>query len=72
MQPYERLDMRLNKSFVMKRLQATLFAELINATNYTNKRFDQIRSFDSRTGKVNLSFDSTIPILPSVGVVFDF
>ena len=72
MQPYERLDMRLNKSFVLKRFQATLFAEVINVKNYGNKRFDQIRSFDARTGKANLAFDQTIPILPSAGVVFDF
>ena len=41
MQPYERLDMRLNKSFVRKLFQANLFAEVINVTNHGNRRFDK-------------------------------
>ncbi len=69
---YQRLDLRVNKAFVLKHFQATLFAEVINVTNYSNKRFDSLRSFDARTGRATLAFDQTIPILPSAGVVFDF
>ena len=51
---YQRLDLRVNKAFVLKHFQATLFAEVINVTNYSNKRFDSLRSFDARTGRATL------------------
>ena len=57
---------------MLEHFQATLFAEVINMTNYSNKRFDSLRSFDARTDRATLAFDKTIPILPSAGVVFDF
>ncbi|MBY0502341.1 MAG: TonB-dependent receptor [Bryobacteraceae bacterium] len=69
---YQRTDLRLNKAFVRKRYQATLFAEVVNVTNRRNLRVDETQSFDARTRRVFVRLERTFPILPSAGVVFDF
>ena len=69
---FQRLDLRINKAFVRKYFQATLFAEVVNATDRGNRRFDQLRSFDARTGKASIAYDQTFPVLPVAGLVIDF
>ena len=69
---YQRADFRINKAFIRNWGQLTLFAEVINLTNRENIRFDDIRSYDTRTGAARLSCDTMFPILPSVGLVVDF
>jgi len=69
---YQRTDVRVNKSFVRKRYQFTLFAEVINLTNRNNLRFDDYGNIDPRTGRARLFLKRTFPILPSAGIVFDF
>lgn len=69
---YQRTDVRINKSFVRKRYQFTLFAEVINLTNRNNLRFDDYGGIDTRTGRARLFLNRTFPILPSAGIVFDF
>jgi hypothetical protein len=69
---YQRVDFRINKAFLRSWGQLTLFAEVINLTNHENVRFDDLRSYDPRTGAARLSFDTMFPILPSVGLVIDF
>jgi TonB dependent receptor-like, beta-barrel/HTH-like domain len=53
---YQRADFRINKAFLRSWGQLTLFAEVINLTNHENVRFDDLRSYDARTGAARLSF----------------
>jgi hypothetical protein len=69
---YQRTDVRINKLFVRKRFQLTLFAEVINLTNRSNIRFDDAGGFDARTGRARPQLERSFPILPSAGIVIDF
>jgi hypothetical protein len=69
---YQRVDLRINKAFIRKWGQVTLFAEAINMTNRDNVRFDDLNGYDVRTGIARLSFERMFPVLPSAGVVIDF
>jgi hypothetical protein len=69
---YQRIDARINKAFLRTWGQITLFAEVINVTNRDNVRFDDLNSFDPRTRRASLSFETMFPVLPSAGVVIDF
>ncbi|HMF99432.1 MAG TPA: TonB-dependent receptor [Vicinamibacterales bacterium] len=67
---YQRLDVRLNKSFVHDKWKMTMYAEALNATNHRNLRYmgiggDYISHAWARLG-------STAPLLPSVGLAVDF
>ncbi len=69
---YQRTDVRVNKLFVRKRYQLTLFAEVINLTNRRNLRLDDFGGFDFRTGRARIQLERSFPILPSAGIVVDF
>ena len=71
METYDRADARINKAFVYDRWKLTLFAEVINLFNRTNRRFDSFNGYNSRTGMADVRFDRMIPILPSAGIVFE-
>jgi hypothetical protein len=69
---YERTDVRLNKDYVHQKFNATLYAEIVNVTNHTNRDFDSAGPYDPVTGATSPNFYSMFPILPSVGFVFAF
>jgi hypothetical protein len=69
---YERTDVRLNKDYVHQKFNATLYAEIVNVTNHTNRDFDSAGPYDAVTGATSPNFYSMFPILPSVGFVFAF
>ena len=69
---YERADLRINKDYVRQRFNATLYAEVINITNHTNRDFDSAGPYNPVTGATSPSFYSMFPILPSLGAVFAF
>jgi len=69
---YQRTDLRINKAFVKKKIQLTLFAEVVNLTNYSNMIFDNLSSFNTKTGQASIQLDKTFPILPAAGLVIDF
>ena len=69
---YERADLRLNKAYVGKKFKTTLFGEIINITNHTNRDFDTPGTYDPVTGITHPNFYTMFPILPSVGMVFEF
>lgn len=69
---YQRTDFRINKSFVKRRTQYTLFAEVVNVTNHDNLVFESLNSYNLRTGQASLNFTRTFPILPAAGIVIDF
>lgn len=68
---YQRLDFRVNKSFVRDKWKWTLYAECVNITNRTNQRFDAYNGFNTRTGQAFPSFMSMFPILPAAGLVVE-
>jgi hypothetical protein len=69
---YQRADLRLNKAFVHKRSKTTLFGEIVNLTNHSNRDFDSPGPYDVMTGRTYPNFYSMFPILPSAGVVLEF
>jgi len=69
---YQRVDVRLNKSYVRRTFDATLFAEIVNLTNHANRDFDSAGPYDPSAGRSTPTFYSMFPILPSVGIVVTF
>ena len=69
---YQRTDLRLNKAYVHKKTKTTLFAEVINLTNHSNRDFDSPGPYDSVTTQTYPKFFSMFPILPSAGMLFEF
>jgi hypothetical protein len=69
---YQRTDVRLNKAYVHQKFTATLFGEIVNLTNHTNRDFDSPGAYDLTTGRTYPTFFTMFPVLPSVGVVFEF
>jgi hypothetical protein len=67
---YERLDLRVDKSWLMPRGKFSLYGELLNATNHYNPVFEAFVVEPN-----GLSFATTsqgVPITPTVGIAFDF
>lgn len=69
---YHRWDIRANKTFVKRGFHITLYAELINVYNHSNIRFEDLSSWDGRTGAARLSLAKMFPILPSAGMAVEF
>jgi hypothetical protein len=69
---YQRTDLRINKAFVKKKTQLTLFAEVVNITNHANMIFESLSSFNTKTGQASIQLDKTFPLLPAAGLVIDF
>ena len=70
--PYERLDLRINKSFHTRRRRFTLYGEVVNVLNRGNLRFSELASYNTRTGLADVRFDRMFPIIPSAGLVVEF
>jgi len=69
---YQRTDVRLNKAYVHQKYTMTLFGEIVNLTNHTNRDFDSPGPYDVNTTRTFPTFFSMFPILPSVGMVLEF
>jgi hypothetical protein len=68
---YSRVDLRANRTFNWSARRLTLFAEVINVFNRDNVRFIP-PSVSSSTLRVSRMFEQMAPLLPSVGVLFEF
>lgn len=68
---YQRTDIRVNKSWTRDKWKITLYGELINLTNRTNYLFDSLNSYNTKTGQTSVTLDKMLPILPSVGILFE-
>lgn len=68
---YARLDLRANRTYNWSRRRLTLFAEVINVLNRENVRFTP-PSVNTATRTVSKPFDSTLPIVPSAGILIEF
>jgi Carboxypeptidase regulatory-like domain/TonB-dependent Receptor Plug Domain len=69
--PYQRLDLRVNKSWTRAKWKATLYGEVANVTNRANYRFDNFEAYDAKNKLAYITLDRLFPILPSVGIVFE-
>lgn len=69
--PYERLDVRFDKSWAFSRWKMTLYVEGLNLTNHENPRFLEA-SFDPLTGRVFAVTAQGLPITPTAGITFEF
>jgi hypothetical protein len=49
----------------------TLYGEVVNLTNRTNRIFDSLNGYNSKTGVASITLDKLFPILPSAGLVFE-
>lgn len=70
--PYQRLDLRMNKSVSYDRWKLTFYGELLNATNNHNLRFTGLNSVNLRTGQASVALERTATIVPSAGVAIEF
>jgi hypothetical protein len=68
--PYERLDLRVDKSWLLNRWKLSLYGELLNATNHYNPIFQGTTLVV--TGPPIISTTQGVPITPTVGLAFDF
>jgi len=69
--PYERLDLRADKSWLFRKWKLSLYGELLNATNHDNRRFASL-GFNSTTKQFVLFTNDGLPATPTVGLAFDF
>ena len=69
--PYERLDLRGEKSWTFNRWKLSLYTELLNVTAHDNRRFSTF-SFDPVSHKPILFTNPGFPFIPTAGLGFDF
>ena len=70
--PFQRLDLRVNKSRAFDRWKMTIYGEVVNVFNAANYRFDSYNGYDGNTGQAYLSFLNMFPVLPSAGLMVEF
>jgi outer membrane receptor for ferrienterochelin and colicin len=69
--PYQRTDLRVNKSRAFDRWKLTIYGEVVNILNRANYRFDSYNGYDG-SGRAILSFSRMFPVLPSAGIMAEF
>jgi hypothetical protein len=69
--PYERLDLRTDKSWLFRKWKLSLYGEVLNVTNHNNRRFGSL-NVNPTTGQTALFTFDGLPVTPTVGLVFDF
>lgn len=69
--PYERLDLRADKSWSLRRGRLSLYGEILNVTNHDNPRFFDFVVSPPPAAPTVLT-NSGLPITPTVGLSFDF
>ncbi len=69
--PYYRIDWRINKSFTKDKYKITLYGEIINLTNKANYRWDNLDSYNTKTGQASIVVDRMFPIIPSAGILVE-
>jgi hypothetical protein len=70
--PYQRTDVRINKSRNFDRWKMTIYAEVVNIFNRPNYRFDSYNGYDGGSRQAYLSFSKMFPVLPAAGMMVEF
>jgi outer membrane cobalamin receptor len=68
---YARLDLRANRTFNWEKKRLTLFVEVMNVFDRANQRYEQ-PGVNIRTLQAFGIFNSTIPRIPSAGILIEF
>jgi hypothetical protein len=68
---YGRLDLRANRTFTWSHHRVTGFVEVINVLNRENVRFVP-PSVNTHLNIVSTPYETTLPIVPSAGVLIEF
>lgn len=69
---YQRLDVRAEKDWALRRWKLALCGEMLNLTNHDNRRFISTSLIDPNTGQSSFRTEQGIPITPTVGVALEF
>ncbi len=69
--PYERIDLRGEKSWTFQRWKLSLYTELLNVTNHDNRRLSAF-FVDPVTHKTIVNTGPGLPFIPTAGLGFDF
>jgi hypothetical protein len=70
--PFQRLDLRADKSWAFIRWKLTLYGELLNVTNHNNPRLISAEVINPATGQAVIRTDKGLPITPTAGLAFEF
>jgi hypothetical protein len=71
--PYQSLDFRLNKTWPHQSWKLKLYSEIVNATNHSNESWAGLIGFSNNpTDGLDAGCLSQFPILPSIGIAFEF
>lgn len=68
---YSRLDLRVNRTFSIKRARLSLLGEVLNVLNHTNYRYAG-RSVLLPSALVRFDADTLFPLLPAVGLTVEW
>lgn len=69
--PYERLDLRADKSWSLRKTRISLYTEILNATNHNNPLFSSL-AINPPPAPPTVFTNSGLPITPTLGLSFDF
>jgi len=69
--PYERLDLRADKSWSLRRFKLNLYTELLNTTNHDNPIFATL-GVNGATGQIIVVAEKGLPVTPTAGISVDF
>jgi Carboxypeptidase regulatory-like domain len=67
--PYERLDIRIDKTWAFRHWKTTLYTEVLNLTNHNNRI---VTGFENMNGQLVIGTQRALPITPTAGLVFEF
>lgn len=68
--PYLRLDLRSDKSWAWRRLKLTLYGEVLNVTNHSNRIVTSTAVLPN--GQLQTTTADALPITPTAGLAFEF
>jgi carboxypeptidase-like protein len=69
--PYERLDLRADKSWSLRKAKISLYGEILNTTNHNNPRLFAFL-INPPSAPPSLLTNPGLPITPTIGLGFDF
>jgi hypothetical protein len=69
---YQRLDLRADKDWAFRRWKLTLYGEVLNLTNHSNRRFYYASGVDPDTGQSEVKTLQGLPITPTAGLAVQF
>jgi Carboxypeptidase regulatory-like domain len=69
--PYERLDLRADKSWSLRKGRINLYGEILNVTNHSNPTFSFLL-FNAPPAPPTVVTNPGLPFTPTAGVSFDF